>query len=105
MRNDSQHLRYSKDGMRTIQECNAKLEEDPYNYDALYYRGKLKRKNSNTEGAIADFNQAIGIRDDFTRAFFARAGARFEQRQIFRAASDFFKGLFCLVVDILPTTG
>ncbi len=105
MNNGATRNRTSQDGMRTIQECNLRLEEDQFNYDALYYRGKLKRKNSNTEGAIADFTEAIRFRDDFTRAFFARAGARFEQRQLLRAAADFFKGLFCLVVDILPTTG
>jgi tetratricopeptide (TPR) repeat protein len=68
--------------------CTEQIRENPYNTDALSYRGRAFLNNDEYDRAIADFSQIIKIIPNEPHAYHHRGLAHFEKRQHDRAIAD-----------------
>jgi tetratricopeptide (TPR) repeat protein len=66
------------------------LQRDPDHLEALNNRGNARRLLDDLPGAIADFNQAVGIAPGFAAIYYNRGLAKQESKD-YRGAFDDFK--------------
>ena len=55
---------------------NKRIELNPHNFDALYFRGNEKSKMADYTGAIEDYTKTLKLNPKFTDAYFNRAIAK-----------------------------
>jgi tetratricopeptide (TPR) repeat protein len=77
---------------RAVQDFDAAIAVDPRYTDALTYRGGIRRRNGNYDGAIKDFTASLAVNDD-ARIHVARGGAYRAKGDHERALADYEEAL------------
>lgn len=78
-----------KERQKKIENLNKKIESEKNNAELYLERGKLKRNDDDSDGAIEDFNSALRINPKYANAFYFRALAKGDLQRYKEALEDF----------------
>ena len=73
----------------TISEYNKRIEANPKDFEAFYFRGNGKSKAGDYTGAIEDYDIALKLNAKFTDAYFNRAVAKKKSENLKGALQDY----------------